>query len=86
MKIPVNRPLLDGNEGRYLQECIDTGWISSEGPFVERFETEFSAKVGRKHGIAVSSGIYLFNVDAPGIGQRTIKWFGAVRPADTSNF
>ncbi len=37
-------------------------------------------------GIAVSSGIYLFNVDAPGIGQRTIKWFGAVRPADTSNF
>ena len=56
MKIPVNRPLLDGNEGKYLQECIDTGWISSEGPFVERFEMEFAAKVGRKHGIAVSSG------------------------------
>ena len=46
MKIPVNRPLLDGNEGKYLQECIDTGWISSDGPFVERFEIEFTAKVG----------------------------------------
>ena len=30
--IPVNEPLLDGNEKKYLTECIDTGWISSEGP------------------------------------------------------
>lgn len=37
-------------------------------------------------GIAISSGIYLFHVEAPGIGQRTLKWFGAVRPADTSSF
>jgi perosamine synthetase len=54
--IPVNEPLLDGNEKRYLQECIDTGWISSEGPFVERLETEMALKVGRKHAVAVSSG------------------------------
>ena len=32
--IPVNEPLLDGNEKRYLAECVQTGWISSEGPFV----------------------------------------------------
>ncbi|MBL7777634.1 MAG: hypothetical protein JNK66_04965 [Chitinophagales bacterium] len=37
-------------------------------------------------GIPIGSGIYLFHVDAPGIGQRTLKWFGAMRPADTSNF
>lgn len=37
-------------------------------------------------GITISSGIYLFHVEAPGIGQRTLKWFGALRPADTSNF
>lgn len=36
--IPVNEPLLNGNEKAYLCECIDTGWISSEGPFVKRFE------------------------------------------------
>ena len=37
-------------------ECISTGWISSEGPFVTRFESEFAAKVGRKFGIAVANG------------------------------
>ena len=36
--IPVNEPLLNGNEKKYLNECIDTGWISSEGPFVSSFE------------------------------------------------
>lgn len=54
--IPVNKPLLYGNETKYLQECIDTGWISSEGPFVGRFESEFAARVGRKYGIAVCNG------------------------------
>lgn len=54
--IPVNEPLLDGNEKKYLEECISTGWISSEGPFVSRFEKEFAAMVGRKHGIAVANG------------------------------
>jgi perosamine synthetase len=54
--IPVNEPLLDGNEKKYLNECIDTGWISSEGPFVKKFEEKFAAQVGRKHGIAVCNG------------------------------
>lgn len=54
--IPVNEPLLNGNEKKYLCECIDTGWISSEGPFVKEFEQKMSATVGRKHGIAVSNG------------------------------
>lgn len=54
--IPVNTPLLDGNEKKYLTECIDSGWISSEGPFIKEFEQQFSARMGRKHGIAVSNG------------------------------
>jgi perosamine synthetase len=54
--IPVNEPLLNGNEKKYLNECIDTGWISSEGPFIKRFEEEFAAKVGRKYAVAVSNG------------------------------
>ena len=36
--IPVNTPLLSGNEKKYINEAIDTGWISSEGPFVKKFE------------------------------------------------
>lgn len=54
--IPVNEPLLDGNEKKYLMECIDTGWISSEGPFVQRFEEEMAKTVNRKYGVAVSNG------------------------------
>ncbi len=54
--IPVNQPLLDGNELNYVLECVNSGWISSEGPFVERFESGYARRLGRKHAIAVSSG------------------------------
>lgn len=54
--IPVNEPLLDGNEKKYLQDCIDSGWISSEGPYVNKLEEMFSERVGRKYGIAVCNG------------------------------
>lgn len=69
--IPVNEPLLGGNEKRYLEECIATGWISSEGPFVERLETSFAQYVGRRHGIAVSNGSAALDlaVAALGIGD-----------------
>ena len=60
--IPVNEPLLDGNEKKYLAECIDTGWISSEGPFVRKFESEFASRLGRKHGIAVTNGTAAIDV------------------------
>lgn len=68
--IPVNEPLLDGNEKKYLAECIDSGWISSEGPFVKKFEEQFSSRMRRKHGIAVSNGTAAIDVaiDAIGIG------------------
>jgi perosamine synthetase len=54
--IPVNEPLLNGNEKKYLDECIDTGWISSEGPFIRKFEEGMSAVTGRNYGIAVCNG------------------------------
>ena len=54
--IPVNEPVLDGNERKYLAECVDTGWISSEGPFIQRFEEGLARRVGRKHGVAVCNG------------------------------
>lgn len=69
--IPVNEPLLNGNEKKYLCECIDTGWISSEGPFVTEFEQKMSALAGRRHGIAVSNGTAALEVavQALGIGE-----------------
>lgn len=54
--ILVNEPLLNGNEKKYLNECIDTGWISSEGPFVRKFENEMANYVGRKYATACANG------------------------------
>lgn len=69
--IPVNTPLFKGNEKKYLNECIETGWISSEGPFVEKFEQKFSRSVNRKYGIAVCNGSAALElaVVALGIGK-----------------
>jgi perosamine synthetase len=69
--IPVCGSRLWGNEAKYLQECIDTAWLSSLGPFVKKFENEFSKKIGVKHGIACSNGtagLYVA-VHALGIGE-----------------
>src|SRR5215469_1492653 len=68
--IPVNEPLLAGNEKKYLAECIDSGWISSDGPFVARFEEAMAARVGRRHGVAVCNGTAALDVavEALGIG------------------
>lgn len=54
--IPVNEPLLDGRERELVTECIETGWISSEGPMVARFEEGMAAVAGRAHGVAVTNG------------------------------
>jgi perosamine synthetase len=56
ISVPVNEPLLDGNERRYLVECVESGWISSEGPFVRRLETGMAGYTGRRHAIAVCNG------------------------------
>ena len=55
-RIFVNEPVLNGNERKYLNECIDTNWISFEGPFVKRFEQGMAELTQRKYGIAVSNG------------------------------
>jgi perosamine synthetase len=54
--IPVNEPLLDGNEHKYVSECVTTGWISSAGKFITEFEDKWAQYCGMKHGIAVCNG------------------------------
>ncbi len=66
--IPVNQPLFIGNEARYLQQCIESGWISSEGPFVRRFEEQFSQRIGRKFGVAVSNGTAAIDIAIETLG------------------
>src|SRR5262249_20720328 len=66
--IPVNEPLLDGNERKYLAECIDTGWISSEGPFVQKLEEQLATRVGRRYGIAVCNGSAALDIAVVALG------------------
>lgn len=54
--IPLCVPELRGNEWRYVKECLDTGWVSSVGPFVEQFERDVAAYVGAARGVAMSTG------------------------------
>ena len=54
--IPLAEPNLSGNEAQYLRECIETTYVSSIGPFVDRFETMVAAAAGAAYGVAVSSG------------------------------
>ena len=68
--IPVNEPLLDGNEKKYLSECVTTGWISSEGPFIARLEQMFAEYCGRRYGIAVCNGTAALEVALYAAGIR----------------
>ncbi|PYO18029.1 MAG: LegC family aminotransferase, partial [Candidatus Rokuibacteriota bacterium] len=60
--IPNAVPCLAGNEWAYLKECLDTNWVSSAGPFVERFEREIAAYTGVRHAIATVNGTAALHV------------------------
>ncbi len=55
-KIPIAEPLFAGNELKYVSDCVNSGWISSIGKYIKRFEEEFSNFIGTKYGIATSNG------------------------------
>jgi len=86
--IPVNTPLLSGNELKYLTECIETGWISSEGPFIKKFEDQLAAYVDRKYGIAVANGSAALDIAVQalnlGVGDEVIMpAFTIISPAQS---
>ena len=64
----VCEPVLDGNEARYLAECIERNWISSSGPFVGRFESAFADAVGANTGVATSSGTTALHLAVAALG------------------
>ena len=54
--IPVAEPVLVGNEKRYVMDCLESNWISSNGKYIKRFEDEFAALCGAEHAISCSNG------------------------------
>ena len=59
---PLHEPLFCGNENKYVQECIDTAWVSSVGKFVDRFEADLAAYTGVKRAVAVVNGTAALHV------------------------
>lgn len=54
--IPLSVPLLNGNEWKYVKDCLDTGWISSAGSYVNQFEQQVADFAGAKYGVACMNG------------------------------
>jgi perosamine synthetase len=54
--VALHEPSFSGNELAYVKECIDTGWISSVGKFVDRFEEQLAAYTGTQRAVAVVNG------------------------------
>jgi perosamine synthetase len=61
-RIPLCVPELQGNEWAYVKECLDTNWVSSVGPFVDRFEEDFAATLGMPHAVATVNGTAALHV------------------------
>jgi perosamine synthetase len=55
-RISVAQPKLEGNERKYVLDCLDTNWISSNGKYIGAFEEAFAAFCGVKHAIAANNG------------------------------
>jgi perosamine synthetase len=56
IKIPIYQPSFDGNEKKYVNDCLDSSWISSKGKYISLFEKKFGEFIGINHSTAVSNG------------------------------
>lgn len=66
--LPVAAPALDGNERRYVLDCIDTTWISSNGVYVGRFEAAFAEYCGVPHAVSCCNGTAALHAALLGLG------------------
>ncbi|TAK18725.1 MAG: LegC family aminotransferase [Acidobacteria bacterium] len=60
--VPLSEPVIAGNEWAYVKECLDTGWVSSVGAFVDRFEKATADYAGAAHAVAVVNGTAAIHV------------------------
>lgn len=66
--IPVCEPTLKGNELEYVKDCLKTGWISSQGKYIDQFEKKFSEYCGVSHGISCSNGTAALHLALASLG------------------
>lgn len=69
-KIPVAVPSFIGNEKKYVDDCMDTTWISSNGKYISKFENAFADFLDCQHAIAVSNGTVALHVPLVALGLK----------------
>ena len=62
MNIPLSVPVISGNEWKYIKDCLDTGWVSSVGNYVTRFEEMVAGYVGARYAVATVNGTSALHV------------------------
>ena len=67
-QIPIYQPDLSGNEKKYVNECLDTSWISSRGRFVDEFERCFASRIGVEHSASVCNGTVALHLALMALG------------------
>lgn len=85
--IPVSAPDVSGNERKYLNQCIDSGWVSSAGDYVKKFESGFAAYCQCKFGATVNTGTAALHLALRclGIGEGDEVIVPAITFASTAN-
>lgn len=66
--IPIYQPSLSGNEKKYVNECLDSTWISSKGRFIAEFESRFAAYSGIRYATSVSNGTVALHLSLVALG------------------
>lgn len=69
-RIGLHEPRFDGNEQRYVRECLDSGYVSSVGTFVSRFEEDLARLVGAPHAVAVVNGTSALHLALVALGVK----------------
>jgi perosamine synthetase len=69
--IPLSVPSIKGNEWKYVEECLDTEWVSSAGKYVNKFETDICEFIGSKNAVACMNGTVALQLALQVIGVKT---------------
>jgi perosamine synthetase len=86
-RIPLAVPCIEGREWEYVKACLDTGWVSSVGAYVDRFEREFASAVGARHAVATVNGTSALHVALllAGVGEGDLVLMPTITFIATAN-
>jgi perosamine synthetase len=67
-RLPLVQPSFGGNEAKYVSDCLATGWISSQGPYIDKFQAAFAAYMGGGYALSASSGTTALHLALTALG------------------